>query len=104
MAYAVERRTREIGIRLALGARGGDVLMMILRRVLRLALPGIGLGLLAAAGLARVLSSLLVQVSPRDPSVFAAVALLLGAVTLIASWVPALRATRVAPLTALRTE
>ncbi len=103
-SYVVSRRTREIGIRMALGATRSSVLWLVLREGLTLTLAGIGFGLLLAWGVARALSGLLYEVSALDPLVFAAAAVILAASAMVASYVPALRATRVVPLTALRTE
>lgn len=89
---------------MALGARPGDVLRMILRQGLRLSLIGVAAGLVAAAGLARGMSSLLYQVSALDTGTFLAGAMVLCGVVLLASWLPARRATRVNPLVALRYE
>ena len=102
MTYAVSQRTREIGIRMALGARGADVLRMVVWRGLRLTIVGMALGLAAAFGLTRVMKNLLFNVRPADPMTFTLIALLLVAVALIASYIPARRATKVDPLTALR--
>ncbi len=104
MAYTVQQRAREIGIRMALGASQERVVTMVVRRGLLLALAGIALGTAGAYAVTRVLRSLLYGVSERDPLTFAAVALLLGGVALIASWIPARRAARVDPLAAMRTE
>jgi putative ABC transport system permease protein len=104
MAYGVSQRTRELGIRLALGARPGSVRKLVLGQGLGMALIGIGLGLLAAVALGRLLTSLLYGISPADPWVLATGALVLGAVSLLASLVPAIRATRVDPINALRSE
>jgi ABC-type antimicrobial peptide transport system permease subunit len=100
----VAQRTQEIGVRMALGARGGDVLRLIVSQGVRLALLGVGIGLLAAFGVTRLLVSVLFQVSPSDPLSFGAVALFLAAIAALASWLPARRATRVDPLVALRYE
>src|SRR5881275_3438561 len=103
-AYAVTQRTRELGIRMALGARGGDVVRLLMRESLRRVAVGVGLGLVAALGVTRALSALLFEVAPRDAVTFAGTALLLVAVALVATWVPARRATQVDPMVALRYE
>src|SRR5947207_3548447 len=103
-AYAVTQRTRELGIRMALGARGGDVVRLLMRESLRRVAVGVGLGLLAALGVTRALSAMLFEVAPRDAGTFAATALLLVAVALAATWLPARRATKVDPMVALRYE
>jgi len=104
MAYSVIQRSQEIGIRIALGAQTGDVLKMVLRQGLKLTALGLLIGLAAAYALTRYMQSLLFGVKPADPLTFAAIALLLVAVALLACWVPARRATKVDPLEALRTE
>jgi predicted permease len=104
MAYSVEQRTQEIGIRLALGARAAQVKNMVIRQGMVLALVGVVIGVAAAFGLARLISTLLYGVTPTDPLVFVGVPLVLTAVALIAVWLPAQRASRVDPLTALRYE
>ena len=104
MAYTVSQRTRELGIRLALGARTGSVRTLVLRQGLGIALLGVGLGLGGALALGRLLTSLLYDVSPADPRVLGAAALTLSAVSAFASLVPAIRATRVDPIDALRSE
>src|SRR5262249_18638529 len=103
-SYAVAQRTRELGIRLGLGARPGQRLLAQLRQGLALALAGIAAGVAAALGLTRFLGSLLYGVSATDPATFAGVALLLAAVALAASYLPARRVTRVDPTQALRAE
>jgi putative ABC transport system permease protein len=104
MNYSVTLRTHEIGIRMALGAQPGQVLMLILRQGLLLTLTGIGIGLAGALALTRVMSGLLFGVGATDPATFAAIVLLLGVVSLIACYIPARRATRVDPLIGLRYE
>ena len=103
-SYVVSRRTREIGIRMALGATRSSVLWLVLREGLTLTVAGIGFGLLLAWGVARALSGLLYEVSALDPLVFGVAPVVLAASAMVASYIPALRATRVVPLTALRTE
>jgi putative ABC transport system permease protein len=104
LSYLVSQRTHEIGIRLAIGADRRQVLRMILRQGITLALGGIVVGLVGAFALTRVMATLLYQVKPSDPATFAAVPLALIAVAAIASYLPALRATRVSPMNALRME
>lgn len=104
IAYAVQQRSREIGIRIALGASTERVVGMVVRRGLTLAVIGVALGTAGAYAVTRVLQSLLFSVSARDPLTFAAVAALLGGVAVLASWIPARRAARVDPLTAMRAE
>jgi len=102
MSYAVAQRTQEIGIRMALGAERRDILRMVLRHGSLMAAAGIGLGLAVALGLARLITSLLFQVSATDPPTFSLVPVVLIAVALLACYIPARRATRVDPLVALR--
>jgi putative ABC transport system permease protein len=104
IAYAVKNRVAEIGIRRALGARAGDVVRMVVGGAVALALGGLAAGLLAALALTRILSGLLYGVSATDPLTFAGVAIVLLAVALLASFIPARRAARVDPMTALREE
>jgi putative ABC transport system permease protein len=104
MAYSVSRRTHEIGIRRALGAGEGSVLAMIVRQGMTLSLLGVAAGLGCALALSRLMSSILFGVSPTDPATFAVVAALLVAVAMLATYVPARRAARVDPMTALRYE
>lgn len=104
MAYSVAQRTHELGVRVALGARSADVLKMVLGQGMLLVLIGTVVGLAAAAALTRLIESLLFGVSPTDPATFMVIVLLLVLVSLLACYIPARRATRVDPLTALRYE
>jgi putative ABC transport system permease protein len=104
LSFHVARRTQEIGIRIALGAKRGRVLLMVVAQGAFLATVGIGIGLVGALALSRFLSSLLYGVKPTDPSIFIAVSLILAAVVLLASFVPARRAAKVDPMVALRYE
>ena len=104
LAYLVTQRTREIGVRLALGAQPRDVLRMVVGSGLRLAIIGVTVGLLGAFALTRLMQGVLYGVTPNDPLTFVSVAAGLLGVAAFASWVPALRATRVDPLVALRSE
>jgi putative ABC transport system permease protein len=104
MAYSVSRRTREIGVRVALGAASGDVLRMVLREGLRTILIGVAAGIAGSLALTRTVESLLFGVTSTDPLTFSAVTLLLVGAALLACYIPARRATRVDPLVALRYE
>jgi putative ABC transport system permease protein len=104
MAYAVEQRTREMGIRLALGAQPNDVLKLVIRQGMRSVLAGVALGLAGAFALSRVMASLLFEVRATDPATFIGVAGLLVTVALLACYLPARRATKVDPVIALRDE
>lgn len=104
LAYSVTRRQREIGLRMAMGAERGDVLRQVLHQGLRLTLAGLAVGLVAALALGKVMGSILYGVEPSDPATFATVVAVLSAVAVVASLLPALRATRVDPLVALHHE
>ena len=104
MAYSVGQRTQEIGVRLAMGATNGMVFRMVIGQAFTLAVIGVVVGLVAAAGATRVLQTLLYQTEPRDPSTFAVAALVLIAVAMLASYVPARRGTRIALAEALHPE
>ena len=102
IAYSVAQRTHEMGVRVALGARAGDVVAMIVRDAIAVAGAGLVLGILAALASARWVGPMLFEISPRDPFVYATVAVVLLAVAVAASWIPAARAARVDPSVALR--
>jgi ABC-type antimicrobial peptide transport system permease subunit len=104
MSYGVVQRTREIGIRMALGARQEDVLGLVVGDALRLSLVGIAIGIALAIGLSRLLRGMLFGVSNFDPVSYLGLTLVLGLVALFASWLPARRAAKVDPAVALRAE
>ena len=104
MSFSVSRRTREVGIRMALGAQGRDVVRMVFGQGLLQLAVGMGLGLALALGISQLMTVVLFQVQPRDPVIFSGVAAVLVAVGLFACFVPAKRATLVDPLVALRSD
>jgi len=104
VSFAVSRRTREIGIRMALGARAVNVIQLVTRQSIKLTVIGLACGLISALGLTQTLATLLYGINPTDMAVFVGVVLLIAAITLLAAWLPARRATRVDPMVALRSE
>jgi ABC-type antimicrobial peptide transport system permease subunit len=104
MAYSVQQRTQELGIRMALGAQAAHIRNMVIRQGMVLALIGVAIGIAGAFGLTRFLASFLFDVKAWDPLAFIVTPLLLTAVALLAVWVPAQRAVRVDPMAALRFE
>ena len=104
LAYSVERRTRELGVRIALGATAANVMRLVLRQAVMTTLAGIAIGAVAAFGLTRLMQSMVFEISTTDPVTYAGIAALLLAAALAAAGIPARRATRVDPMAALRTE
>jgi ABC-type antimicrobial peptide transport system permease subunit len=104
MAFSVLQRTKEIGIRVALGARGRDVIALFVSRGMRLILIGVAIGMTLSLGLSRLLQGMLFGLTATDSATFLGVAVLLAVVALLASWLPARRAARVDPMQALRYE
>ena len=104
ISYGVTQRTHEMGIRMALGAKPRDVLSLVVRQAMVLALGGVGIGLLASWALTRLIKGLLFNVSVTDPMTFVAIAVLMSLIALLACLIPARRATKVDPLVALRYE
>jgi ABC-type antimicrobial peptide transport system permease subunit len=103
-SYLVAQRTREVGVRLALGAPPGQVVAMVVRQGMTVAVVGLGIGLVAALAAARLMAGLLFGVSPYDVATLLVVIAVIALATLIANWVPALRAAHVDPLSALRSD
>jgi len=104
MSFSVSRRVREMGIRMALGASAGDVIRLVCRQGARQIVVGMSVGLVAGAAAVRAARGVLFEVQPNDPTVFVTVAVVLGVVAFVACFIPALGATRVDPLVALRTD
>jgi ABC-type antimicrobial peptide transport system permease subunit len=104
VSYSVVERTQEIGVRMALGASRKNILFLVTAQVVRLAAVGVALGLVAAIAFSHLLSSLLFKVNPTDPMVFTAVSAFLILISLVAAFLPAIRATRIDPMIALRHE
>ncbi len=104
IAYGVSQRTHEIGIRIAMGGQARDVLQLVIGHGMKLALIGVGLGLIGSVALTRLLKTLLYGVSATDPITFTLIALLILCVALLACWIPARRATKVDPMITLRSE
>jgi putative ABC transport system permease protein len=104
ISYGVSQRTHEVGIRMALGAQRSDVLKLVVRQAMIVVLAGVGIGLLASWALTRIMKSLLFNVSVTDPLTFTVIAVLMILIALLASLIPAKRATKVDPLVALRHE
>ena len=103
ISYSVTRQTQEIGIKMALGASRSRVQLDVISKTLRLALIGIGIGVVASIAVARLIASLLFQTAPTDPLTFAGMVVLLGGVALFAGYLPARRASKIDPMVALRT-
>ena len=104
VAYTVSQRTQEIGLRMAIGAQRGDVLRLVVGGGMKLAIAGVAIGIACALGLARLVATMLYEVTPFDPASYSATALVLLAVAALACYVPARRAMRVDPIVALRQE
>jgi ABC-type antimicrobial peptide transport system permease subunit len=104
LSYNVQRRAREVGVRMALGATRGNIVRLVLGHTAWLTLLGVGIGLAAAFGLSRLIATQLYQVSPRDPVTMIVTAATLAGVALAAAWLPTRRATQVDPIVTLRAE